>query len=239
MLKTIRPNAKQVYMFVLLLSLLPFLLEGVSFPKHLFFFIVIASSTLPVIVWFVKERPFILNDVFGMLLVFRVLTDLSCVLTEIFLNNSTPTFFFSLPINGILILLLFHKHLQTPFSKKFFRMSLLFISGLFLYQLMFVSMFSIDPMMNLLTYSLIVLSGISVIYQSKDRRFLNTIVFPLCAYYAPLIFYSLFEIQIHSSRELFDQVYVWSATLTLALNLFFCRTVWLKQPLVNSEDQSK
>lgn len=196
-------------------------------PKHFYFFVVIASSTLPVITWLVKRRPFILNDLFGRLLVFRVLTDLSCVLTDFLLHNSNPTFFFSLPINGILILMLFHKHLQTPFSKRFFRISLLLIFCTFIYQLLFGSMYAIDSTMNLLTYSLIVLSGISVLYQSKNRRFLNSIVFPLCLYYAPLIFYSLFEVQIHSSKELFNHVYIYSASLTLALNLFFCRTVWL------------
>ena len=227
MLKTIVQYTKPVYILVLFLSLLPLLLENVSFPKHFYFFVVIASSALPVIAWFIKQRPFILNDLFGRLLVFRVLTDLSCVLTDFLLHNSNPTFFFSLPINGILILMLFHKHLQTPFSKRFFRMSLFLIAGTFIYQLLFVSMFSNDPMMNLLTYSLTVFFGIYISYHSIDRRFINVIVFPLCLYYAPLIFYSLFEIQIHNSAELFKHVFVLIGTLTLALNLFFLRAVWL------------
>lgn len=117
-------------------------------PKHFYFFVVIASSTLPVITWLVKRRPFILNDLFGMLLVFRVLTDLSCILTDFLLHNSNPTFFFSLPINGILILMLFHKHLQTPFSNWFFRISLLMIFCTFIYQLLFGSMYAIDSTMN-------------------------------------------------------------------------------------------
>lgn len=227
MLKTIVQYTKPIYILVLFLSLLPLLLENVSFPKHFYFFVVIASSALPVIAWFIKQRPFILNDLFGRLLVFRVLTDLSCVLTDLLLHNSNPTFFFSLPINGILILMLFHRHLQTPFSKRFFRMSLLLIAGTFIYQLLFVSMFSNDPMMNLLTYSLTVFFGIYISYHSIDRRFINVIVFPLCLYYAPLIFYSLFEIQIHNSAELFKHVFVLIGTLTLALNLFFLRAVWL------------
>lgn len=227
MLKTIVQYTKPVYILVLFLSLLPLLLENVSFPKHFYFFVVIASSALPVIAWFIKQRPFILNDLFGRLLVFRVLTDLSCVLTDFLLHNSNPTFFFSLPINGILILMLFHRHLQTPFSKRFFRMSLFLIAGTFIYQLLFVSMFSNDPMMNLLTYSLTVFFGIYISYHSIDRRFINVIVFPLCLYYAPLIFYSLFEIQIHNSAELFKHVFVLIGTLTLALNLFFLRAVWL------------
>jgi hypothetical protein len=165
---------------------------------------------------------------------FRVLTDLSCILTDFLLHNSNPTFFFSLPINGVLILMLFHKHLQTPFSKRFFRFSLLLISFTFIYQLFFGSMYAIDSTMNLLTYSLIVLSGMYVIYQSKNSRFLTSIVYPLCAYHAPLIFYSLFEIQIHSSKELYNQVYIYSSTLTLALNLFFCRTVWLGNRIQNT-----
>lgn len=226
MLKTIVQYTKPVYILVLFLSLLPLLLEGITFPKHLYFYIVIASSSLPVIAWLVKRRPFILNDLFGRLLVFRVLTDLSCVLTDFLLHNSNPTFFFSLPINGILILMLFHRHLQTPFSKRFFRMSLFLIAGTFIYQLLFVSMFSNDPMMNLLTYSLTIFFGIYISYHSIDRRFINAIVFPLCLYYAPLIFYSLFEIQIHSSAELFKLVFFLIGTLTLALNFFFCRTVW-------------
>lgn len=227
MLKTIVQYTKPLYILVLFLSLLPLLLEGITFPKHLYFYIVIASSSLPVIAWLVKRRPFILNDLFGRLLVFRILTDLSCVLTDFLLHNSNPTFFFSLPINGILILMLFHSHTQTPFSKRFFRLSLFLIACTFIYQLLFVSMFSNDPMMNLLTYSLTVFFGIYISYHSMDRRFLNAIVFPLCMYYAPLIFYSLFEIQIHSSAELFKHVFVWIGTLTLALNLFFFRAVWL------------
>lgn len=233
MLKSIVQYTKPVYILVLFLSLLPLLLEGVSFPKHFYFFVVIASSTLPVMTWLVKRRPFILNDLFGRLLVFRVLTDLCCVLTDFLLHNSNPTFFFSLPINGILILMLFHRHLQTPFSKRFFRMSLFLIAGTFIYQLLFVSMFSNDPMMNLLTYSLTVFFGIYISYHSIDRRFINVIVFPLCLYYAPLIFYSLFEIQIHNSAELFKHVFVLIGTLTLALNLFFLKAVWLGEGIAS------
>lgn len=227
--KKILPYSKSIYVLVLFLSLLPLLLEGVSFPKHLYFFVVIASSSLPVIAWFVKRRPFILNDLFGRLLLFRVLTDVSCILTDFLLHNSNPTFFFSLPINGILILMLFHKHLQTPFSKRFFRSSILLIACTFSYQWLFVSMFSDDPMMNLLTYSLTVFFGIYLNYHSNEREFINAIVFPLCLYYTPLIFYSLFEIQIHSSSELFIRVFVWIGTLTLLLNLWFLRVVWLGQ----------
>ena len=233
MLKSIVQYTKPVYIPVLFLSLLPLLLEGVSFPKHFYFFVVIASSTLPVMTWLVKRRPFILNDLFGRLLVFRVLTDLCCVLTDFLLHNSNPTFFFSLPINGILILMLFHRHLQTPFSKRFFRMSLFLIAGTFIYQLLFVSMFSNDPMMNLLTYSLTVFFGIYISYHSIDRCFINVIVFPLCLYYAPLIFYSLFEIQIHNSAELFKHVFVLIGTLTLALNLFFLKAVWLGEGIAS------
>lgn len=233
--RKILPFSKPLYILVLFSSLLPLLLEGVSFPKHFYFFVVIASSTLPVMTWLVKRRPFILNDLFGRLLVFRVLTDLSCVLTDFLLHNSNPTFFFSLPINGILILMLFHKHLETPFSKRFFRISLFLIAGTFIYQLLFVSMHSNDPMMNLLTYSLIVFFGIYISYHSIDRRFINAIVFPLCLYYAPLIFYSLFEIQIHNSAALFKHVFFLIGTLTLALNLFFCRTVWLGQDINTSK----
>ena len=222
---------KSLYFLLLGLSILPLFFQGAWFSTRqlieLCFYFVISTSLLPVLIWFVKKRPSIFKDAFGRLLLFRVLTDLCCVLAELVLHNSNPPFYFTLPINAILILTLFHKHLQTNFSTRFFQFSLVLIACAFFYQLRTIPMASSEPFMNLLTYPLIVLFGIGVIYQSKDSQFVQMIVFPLCAYYAPLFFYALFEAQVARSSELYNQLFFMVAPLALGLNLFFSRAVWL------------
>jgi hypothetical protein len=82
---------------------------------------------------------------------------------------------------------------------------------------------------NSVTYFLISIIGSYVIYHVEMNSSIKYVIFPITFYYSVLFFYSLFEVQIDRSNELFESFFLIHASITLLLNLIFTSGLWLKK----------
>lgn len=190
------------------------------------FYFVLFSSILPLIVLVKTNGVIALTSIVGQFIAFRFLTDVLCFFFETYLNNSNPLFHVTLPLNFLLIFRVFSrdislKKIQTPVYLIVFITAIIDIAN--------NTIFGPITYNNSVTYFLISIIGSYVIYHVEINSSIKYVIFPVTFYYSVLFFYSLFEVQIDTSTELFESFFLIHASITLLLNLTFTRGLWLKK----------
>jgi hypothetical protein len=195
------------------------------FNEALYYF-VLFSSIIPLIAIFKTKGVFALKSIIGLLIAFRFLTDFLCFYFETYINNSNPLFHATLPINFLLIFLVFSQEISLKKIQKPIFLIVLIASFLDFSINTIVGPISI---INSVTYLLISSIGSYVIYHVEINTNIKYVIFPFTAYYSLLFFYSLFEVQISKSKELYVSFFIIVASATLLLNVTLTRGLWLKK----------
>lgn len=190
------------------------------------FYFVLFSSILPLIVLVKTNGVIALTSIVGQFIAFRFLTDFLCFCFETYVNNSNPLFHVTLPLNFLLIFRVFSrdislKKIQTPVYLIVFITAIIDIAN--------NTIFGPITYNISVTYFLISIIGSYVIYHVEINSSIKYVIFPVTFYYSVLFFYSLFEVQIQTSTELFESFFLIHASITLLLNLTFTRGLWLKK----------
>ena len=190
--------------------------------------IVLCSSAIPFITFFVTKRKKVKLDIFFFFILFRLITDISCLIMENIVGNSNPVFHFTIPINLLLIMFLFNQDIKL--SKK---LSLLLkLIGIILFSLdLFVtaSINEVNQSSVLYSYTIISILGWVYLYKCQFKNESKHFLIPISIYYTTLIFHALFEIEIENSETIYEFVFLLFAGLTLLLNLSFTRAIWLRK----------
>ncbi|MEO0038239.1 MAG: hypothetical protein RIQ59_1450 [Bacteroidota bacterium] len=190
------------------------------------FIFVLFSSIFPLIAILKTRGVFAIKSIVGLFIVFRFLTDFLCFYFETFFKNSNPLFHFTLPINFLLIFLLFSKEISMKKSQIPIYIIVISASILDFKNNTIMGPISI---ISSVTYLLISIIGSYVIYHVEINNNIKYLIFPITAYYALLFFYSLFEVQIGNSKELYNSFFIIIALATFFLNIIFTKGVWLKR----------
>lgn len=190
------------------------------------FIFVLFSSIYPLIAILKTRGVFAIKSIVGLLIVFRFLTDFFCFYFETFLKNSNPLFHFTLPINFLLTFLVFSKEISLKKSQIPIYLIVIIASIIDFKNNTIMGPISI---ISSVTYFLISIIGSYVIYNVEINNSIKYVIFPLTAYYALLFFYSLFEVQIGNSKELYNTFFIIIASATLLLNITLTRGLWLKK----------
>jgi hypothetical protein len=187
---------------------------------------VLCSSAIPFFTFFVIQRKKVKFDAFFFFILFRLITDISCLIMENRVGNSNPVFHFTIPINFLFIMYLFNKEIKLSNS-----INVLFtIIAFFLFWLdLFItsSINEVNQFSVLFSYTIIAVFGWIYLYKCQFKKASKNFLIPISIYYTTLIFHALFEIEIENSETIYDFVFLLFAGLTLFLNLSFTRAIWL------------
>jgi hypothetical protein len=189
---------------------------------------VLCSSVIPFITFFLIKRKKVKLDVFFFFILFRLITDISCLIMENFIGNSNPVFHFTIPINLLIIMFLFNQEIKLSNN-----LSLLFmIIGIIVFFLdLFVtsSIKEVNQFSVLYSYTIISIFGWIYLYKCQFTNVSKHFLVPISIYYTTLIFHALFEVEIVKSERIYDIIFLLFASLTLLLNLSFTRAIWLRK----------
>lgn len=188
---------------------------------------VLCSSVLPLITFYFVPRKQRVFDVFFYFILFRLLTDLSCLILEQTVKNGNPVFHFSIPINLIFILTLFQQEIKL---NKRLLLAIVFGGMLFFFLDLFVTdgIYKFNYFSVLYSYTIISVVGWYYLNKSEFQVASKHYLIPLSIYYTSLIFHALFGHEIEQSKTMYEVIFPFFASLTFLLNVSFVRAIWLK-----------
>jgi hypothetical protein len=191
-----------------------------------YYLFVLGSSIFPLLALFFKTQigeKF--NLTFIIFLFVRFLSDFICLFFEHLYGNSNPVFYFSLFVQYLLIIELFYLGLQIKKFKPH-----LILLGILLFTVDFVinkSFFYNNYISTVYSYTIFSALGWYYLYNGIKIELYRNVLIPITLFYTPLFFYSIFENKIDNSESLYKTIFFLFSGLTLLLNIFFARAVWL------------